>query len=150
MDVTRIAITSWERTAHKGGAVRKRLDESEVPSHLAPGGTCAACGAALPEVSGQAMNGALLLSTLPPMMAAALRLVPTLSPREHTVLQSLSFGYDNRTIAKELKISEPTVKRHVTAILSKLHLESRLQAGLIALTISSSAPTGTSGSGGRS
>jgi DNA-binding NarL/FixJ family response regulator len=41
-----------------------------------------------------------------------------------------------------MNISERTVKRHVTVILAKLRLESRLQAGLAALLISSaSAPS---------
>ena len=51
----------------------------------------------------------------------------------------LGLGYDNRSLARELKVSERTAKRHVTAILAKLGLESRLQAGLAAmLTLSSS------------
>jgi len=100
-------------------------------------------GAALPGVSGQAMNEAVLRAMLPPVMAAAVPLARTLSPRERTVLQLLGLGYDNRSIARELKVSERTVKRHVTGILKKLRLESRLQAGLIAIVISSPSPTGT-------
>ncbi|WP_372492326.1 LuxR C-terminal-related transcriptional regulator [Actinomadura litoris] len=37
-----------------------------------------------------------------------------------------------------MQISERTVKRHVTAILEKLALESRLQAGLVAFVIGQS------------
>ena len=90
-----------------------------------------------PQV-GRAANGTVLRATLPQPMAAALLLTRTLAPRERTVFELLGFGYDNRSIARELKISERTVKRHVTAILTKLKLESRLQAGLTALIISSS------------
>jgi len=61
-----------------------------------------------------------------------------LTSRERTVFRLLGFGYDNRSIARELEVSERTVKRYVTAILGKLQLESRLQAGLAALVISSS------------
>jgi DNA-binding CsgD family transcriptional regulator len=61
-----------------------------------------------------------------------------LTSRERTVFRLLGFGYDNRSIARELEISERTVKRYVTCILAKLELESRLQAGLAALIISSS------------
>jgi len=71
-------------------------------------------------------------------MVAALMLTRALTPRERIVFQFLGFGYDNRSIARELNISERTVKRYVTAILAKLKLESRLQAGLTALIISSS------------
>jgi DNA-binding NarL/FixJ family response regulator len=61
-----------------------------------------------------------------------------LTDRERVVFRLLGFGYDNRSIARELAISERTVKRYVTCILAKLELESRLQAGLAALIISSS------------
>jgi DNA-binding NarL/FixJ family response regulator len=68
------------------------------------------------------------------------RLARRLSAREWTVFEFLGAGYDNRSIARELGVSERTVKRHVTVILAKLSLESRLQAGLAALIISFSSP----------
>jgi DNA-binding CsgD family transcriptional regulator len=89
--------------------------------------TCPACGA-------------FLRPALPQPLVAALLLTRTLTPRERTVFHLLGFGYDNRSIARELKISERTVKRYVTAILTKLELRSRLQAGLSALIVSSSPP----------
>ena len=63
-----------------------------------------------------------------------------LTGRERAVFRLLGFGYDNRSIARELQISERTVKRYVTGILAKLELKSRLQAGLAALIILSSSP----------
>ena len=81
-------------------------------------------------------------ATIPQPIAAALRFTHRLSARERTVFQFLGAGYDNRSIARELGVSERTVKRHVTVILAKLRLESRLQAGLAALIISSSSPDG--------
>jgi DNA-binding NarL/FixJ family response regulator len=83
-----------------------------------------------------------LRTTIPQPIAAALRSTQRLSARERTVFQFLGAGYDNRSIARELDVSERTVKRHVTVILAKLGLESRLQAGLAALIISSSFPDG--------
>ncbi|MEV5749783.1 helix-turn-helix transcriptional regulator [Actinoallomurus sp. NPDC052308] len=80
--------------------------------------------------------GASLRPELPQPLAAALLLTRTLTPRERTVFRLLGLGYDNRSIARELKISERTVKRYVTAILTKLELRSRLQAGLSALICS--------------
>jgi DNA-binding NarL/FixJ family response regulator len=41
-------------------------------------------------------------------------------------------GFANKTIARELGITERTVKAHVGSILGKLHLESRTQAALYA------------------
>jgi DNA-binding CsgD family transcriptional regulator len=72
-------------------------------------------------------------ASLPPEIARALSQTPSLSPRERTVFELLGRGYDNRTLARILQISERTAKRHVTAIFAKLGLESRLQAGLVAL-----------------
>lgn len=73
------------------------------------------------------------VSPLPWHIASALELTSSLSPRESAVFELLGCGYDNRSLARALQISERTAKRHVTAILTKLRLESRLQAGLVAL-----------------
>src|SRR6266511_3348386 len=55
-----------------------------------------------------------------------------LSERETEVLRLVARGYANKTIARELGITERTVKAHVGSVLSKLHLESRTQAALYA------------------
>lgn len=78
---------------------------------------------------GMVVNG----TGLPPHIASALLRTAELSPREQAVFELLGRGYDNRTLARALRISERTAKRHVTGILAKLGLESRLQAGLAAL-----------------
>lgn len=65
-------------------------------------------------------------------IAAALLRISILSPRETEIFQLLGAGRDNRNIARHLGISERTVKRHVTAILAKIGVTSRLQAGLVA------------------
>lgn len=51
-----------------------------------------------------------------------------LTPREHRVLNLVAAGKTNKQIAAEAQLSEKTVKRSVTAILSKLGLERRTQA----------------------
>ena len=51
-----------------------------------------------------------------------------LTPREIEVLNQLAGGLTNRAIAKTLKISEHTVKFHISAILSKLNVASRTKA----------------------
>jgi DNA-binding CsgD family transcriptional regulator len=111
------------------------------PGTPASGDKCDACGAVrLPADPGA--PGMVLRATIPQPIAAALRFTHRLSARERTVFQFLGAGYDNRSIARALGLSERTVKRHVTVILAKLRLESRLQAGLAALIISSSLPDG--------
>lgn len=53
---------------------------------------------------------------------------PLLTRREVEILQRLDQGQSNQDIAGELVISEKTVKAHVSNILSKLGVRSRLQA----------------------
>jgi DNA-binding NarL/FixJ family response regulator len=55
-----------------------------------------------------------------------------LTPREKEVLQKLSEGLSNREIGLSLRISENTVKVHVSHILKKLHLQNRTQAAAYA------------------
>jgi len=51
-----------------------------------------------------------------------------LSHKEEEVLELLCEGLSNREIAKVLRISEKTVKSHLTDIFSKLNVKSRLEA----------------------
>ncbi|NJQ01274.1 response regulator transcription factor [Streptomyces zingiberis] len=60
----------------------------------------------------------------------AMARVRLLSERELDVLQLLGRGASNRTIATQLGITERTAKAHVAQILTKLDVESRLQAGI--------------------
>jgi NarL family two-component system response regulator LiaR len=55
-----------------------------------------------------------------------------LSEREIEVLRLIAEGCSNTEIAGRLVISEHTVKRHVSNILSKLHLADRTQAAVYA------------------
>ncbi|MEV6963090.1 helix-turn-helix transcriptional regulator [Streptomyces sp. NPDC051207] len=57
--------------------------------------------------------------------------VPLLSAREAEVFSLLGEGYSNRIVARELNITESAVKFHVTRVLGRLGVESRLQAGLV-------------------
>ena len=57
----------------------------------------------------------------------------TLTVRELEVLKQIALGNDNKTIARELVLSEKTVKTHVSNILGKLQLTDRTQAAIYAL-----------------
>ena len=55
-----------------------------------------------------------------------------LSDKEMTVLSFLSEGKQNKEIANDLQLAEPTVKMHVTSICRKLGAQNRTQAVVMA------------------
>lgn len=56
-----------------------------------------------------------------------------LTPREMQILCHLAEGQSNKVIARELGISDGTVKLHVKSILRKLGVHSRVEAAVIAV-----------------
>jgi DNA-binding NarL/FixJ family response regulator len=63
------------------------------------------------------------------------RRLASLTPQQVRVLMMLSEGKLNKQIAYELDVSEATVKAHVSAILTKLGVDSRTQAVIAASRI---------------
>ena len=55
-----------------------------------------------------------------------------LSEKEMTVLSFLAEGKQNKEIANDLQLAEPTVKMHVTSICRKLGAQNRTQAVIMA------------------
>ena len=53
---------------------------------------------------------------------------PDLTEREREVLALIAHGYTNQAIAEQLVISPKTVRNHISSILSKLQVTSRLEA----------------------
>ena len=58
----------------------------------------------------------------------AMRGTAALSPREHSILRSMSAGLSNKRIAQELQIAPETVKSHSKGIFSKLAVRTRAHA----------------------
>ena len=59
--------------------------------------------------------------------------IESLTKRELQVLKELAVGKFNRDIAKEMEISERTVKNHISSIFKKLDVTDRTQAAVFAI-----------------
>ena len=59
--------------------------------------------------------------------------IDKLTPREREVLQALAEGSGDREIAEQLHVGTGTVHTHITSILAKLEVSSRLQALVFAV-----------------
>jgi DNA-binding NarL/FixJ family response regulator len=69
-----------------------------------------------------------LLRQRGPIVALAQSRAEPLTPREREVLQLVSQGLSNKLIARELQVSEHTVKFHISSIFAKLGAASRTEA----------------------
>ena len=77
-----------------------------------------------PEAAGLLVSGG---------RAAAVSGIDALTSREREVLALLADGRSNREIARLLRVSEKTVKTHVSSVLAKLGVADRTQAALVAV-----------------
>jgi DNA-binding NarL/FixJ family response regulator len=111
------------------------------PAHTADAWNAGAVGLLLRDTDPDSLFAALDavgqgLVVLDPQLAAALPRserapeppAESLTARELEVLQLLAEGLPNKTIARQLSISEHTVKFHLNAIMSKLGAQSRTEA----------------------
>ncbi len=71
--------------------------------------------------------------------------IHSLTQREREILRELAGGLSNKLIARQLDITEGTVKVHVKHLLKKLNLRSRVEAAVWAVQegIDRSSPTGS-------
>jgi DNA-binding NarL/FixJ family response regulator len=130
-DVEVVALTSFAeeervQAALEAGASGYLLKDSD-PDQVAAAVRAAHRGELQldPAVARRLMSG---LRATPPDGVA-----PTLTPREHEVINLVGEGKANKEIAAELGISERTARTHVSNILGKLGLSSRTQAALWAV-----------------
>ena len=61
--------------------------------------------------------------------------IERITPRETDVLRLMAHGESNVQIARELDLSEITIKKHVQSIMGKLGVSSRVQAAILAVRV---------------
>ncbi len=122
-------------------------DEDVALAALAAGAVGYCNGHAAPEVLQQVaqavQHGSIWVgqALMQRLLGATMRLIPPQAPgqgwrerlsvREQETAQLLARGASNKEIARELDITERTVKAHVSALLEKLGARDRLQLSLI-------------------
>ena len=79
-------------------------------------------------LAGEIWTPADLDAVEPAEMSELMRRMSQLTPQQLRVLMMLTQGLLNKQIAYELKVSEATIKAHVSAILQKLDVDNRTQA----------------------
>ncbi|MGZ4665276.1 MAG: helix-turn-helix transcriptional regulator [Frankiaceae bacterium] len=111
-----------EECAALAARARVRLDEDHTTADSESAAavvTAIGPGAAVPGAASSGRTAEQYLARSP---------VSSLTPREMDVLKLLVHGHSNREIGKRLFISEKTVSVHVSRILAKLGVRTRVQA----------------------
>ncbi|MFE6234691.1 response regulator [Cellulosimicrobium sp. NPDC057862] len=118
-EVTRRLLAAFARGPAPDGAPRP-----DPPTR--PGGTAAAAG------PGSGMTGAAPAPGAGVGVPSPDPRLADLTPREVDVLAALGRGLSNQGIATELFITEATAKTHVSRVLAKVGVATRMQAAIVA------------------
>jgi DNA-binding NarL/FixJ family response regulator len=111
--------------AHAMVEVRRALEEAVVATAEAAS-RVSSVAEALASLSGEEASSGWRVSPPSPGADAAL------SPREREVLMLVAAGQTNKAIADALYVSPNTVKTHVSSLLHKLQVDTRVQLAAIA------------------
>ncbi|CAM5243825.1 putative protein OS=Streptomyces aurantiogriseus OX=66870 GN=GCM10010251_49600 PE=4 SV=1 [Streptomyces aurantiogriseus] len=127
--LTTFGMDEYVATALRSGAagfLLKDTDPEQLPSlvrALADGSTVLSSKVTRTVVDGYLNAG---------LQEDAARSLDRLTDRERAVLTSIAEGLSNTDIAARMHLSTGTIKDHVSAILTKLEVGSRVQAALLA------------------
>jgi NarL family two-component system response regulator LiaR len=124
-----IVLTSFDDDERVFPAIK-----AGAPGYLMKDGPPAELAEAVRRVHrGEALVAPTVAAKLMQEVAGRETAAADLTGRELDVLRLVARGLSNKLIARELGVSEKTVKTHVSNILAKLHLADRTQAALYAV-----------------
>ncbi|MFC4909262.1 response regulator [Actinomadura gamaensis] len=127
-----LVLTTFDADAHVFGALRagaagfllKDVDADRLVEAVRT--VAAGEGVIAPQVTRRLIGA---FAAAPPVASVPL---DELTARERDVLACLGDGLSNQEIAERLRMAETTAKTHVSRILAKLGLRSRVQAAIVA------------------
>ncbi len=129
--LTTFDLDEYVHSALRAGAVGFLLKDAE-PSDLATAVRTVAAGEAMlaPTVTRRLISA--FAERQPSAAQAARARLGVLTERETDVVGAVARGLSNAEIAGELSMSEATVKAHLSRVLAKLQLTSRVQVAILA------------------
>jgi len=131
--LTTFDLDEYVHTALRNGAVGFLLKDATATDMLTAVRAAAAGDAMLsPKITRRLLARFTPTDTDTGRRSIALRRLEVLTGKEREVLTALARGLANTDIASELRLSEATVKTHVSRILGKLALTNRVQAAILA------------------
>jgi DNA-binding NarL/FixJ family response regulator len=128
--LTTFDLDEYVHAALRAGAVGFLLKDTP-PRDLAAAVRTVAAGNAMlsPTVTKRLISS--YADQRPSRTEEARRQLATLTGREDEVIRAVGLGLSNADIARELQMSEATVKAHVSRSLAKLGLTNRVQAAIL-------------------
>ncbi|GAA1900069.1 response regulator transcription factor [Streptomyces sodiiphilus] len=131
--LTTFDLDSYVFGALRAGATGFLLKDSDAQTLVSAVRTVAGGqGLIAPEVTRRLLTEFARRQPAPAEPGPSVRALPSLTPREREVLGLLGRGMSNAQIAGSLRMAEATVKSHVSRVLHKLGLRSRVQAAILA------------------
>jgi DNA-binding NarL/FixJ family response regulator len=128
--LTTFDLDEYVHEALRAGAAGFLLKSVEAPRLIDSVRLVAAGDGVLePQVTRRLLRAFAAATAVPTRRA---EILDQLTERERDVLGCLGAGLSNAQIARRLFISEATVKTHVSRVLAKLDLRSRVQAAILA------------------
>ncbi|MEU1387167.1 MULTISPECIES: response regulator transcription factor [unclassified Nonomuraea] len=128
--LTTFDLDEYVHEALRLGAVGFLLKDTP-PRDLAAAVRTVAAGEAMlsPTVTKRLLGS--FVDRAPSRAESARRRLAALTAREEDVIRAVARGLSNAEIGRELRLTEATVKAHVSRVLAKLGLANRVQAAIV-------------------